>query len=182
MLLQEHFSEKVIFRNVPVNYLARSAGLILWKLLWSKVKSKIYANNQRTIDNLKTNIRNVIFEIWIQMCENVMISFSFHNFNKDVFQIKIKHLGGATMFVFFILKPKVLNRSPSIIRVLWQKPSTKVLLNLGHIFLVLRRYNFNEMLCFVSFLSYFEREFMALFGYTSPFKRICKIILIIVLL
>lgn len=76
-LLQEHFGEKVISRNGPVIYPARSCDLTPCDFfLWGYVKSKVYANNPRTIEDLKTNIRNVIREIPVQMCENVMLNWT----------------------------------------------------------------------------------------------------------
>ncbi|KOC60088.1 hypothetical protein WH47_09086 [Habropoda laboriosa] len=38
--------------------------------LWGFLKSKIYANNPKTIDELKNNITAAINEIEFQLCEN----------------------------------------------------------------------------------------------------------------
>ncbi|KOC63762.1 hypothetical protein WH47_02788 [Habropoda laboriosa] len=40
--------------------------------LWGFLKSKVYANNPKTIDELKNNITAAINEIEFQLCENVM--------------------------------------------------------------------------------------------------------------
>ncbi|KOC60664.1 hypothetical protein WH47_07117, partial [Habropoda laboriosa] len=40
--------------------------------LWGFLKSKVYANDPKTIDELKNNITAAINEIEFQLCENVM--------------------------------------------------------------------------------------------------------------
>lgn len=46
-------------------------------LIWGYVKLKVYASYARTIEVLKTNISNVIREIPFQMCENVMLNWTY---------------------------------------------------------------------------------------------------------
>ncbi|KOC70328.1 hypothetical protein WH47_02831, partial [Habropoda laboriosa] len=40
--------------------------------LWGFLKSKVYDNNPRTVDELKNNITAAINEIEFQLCANVM--------------------------------------------------------------------------------------------------------------
>lgn len=68
-------------------------------LLWGYVKGKIYANNPKTIPELKNNISGVIDEIGTKLCENVMQNFEKKKtgFNEKVI-CKIENLVLLTSF------------------------------------------------------------------------------------
>ncbi|CAK9827801.1 hypothetical protein ANTRET_LOCUS5451 [Anthophora retusa] len=72
-LLKEMFNGRVISRGGDINWPPRSCDLTpLDFFLWGFLKSKVYANNPKTIDELKNNIIAAINEIEFQLCENVM--------------------------------------------------------------------------------------------------------------
>jgi Helix-turn-helix domain (DUF4817) len=72
-LLKEKFDERVISRNGPVNWPARSCDLTpLDFFLWGYVKSQVYANKPATLDALRVNIERAIADIRADLCEKVM--------------------------------------------------------------------------------------------------------------
>ncbi|KOC64644.1 hypothetical protein WH47_12108 [Habropoda laboriosa] len=73
MKFQVLFNGRVISRGGDINWPPRSCDLTpLDFLLWGFLKSKVYANNPKTIDELKNNITAAIDETEFQLCENVM--------------------------------------------------------------------------------------------------------------
>lgn len=72
-LLKEHFGEKIISRNGPVNWPPRSCDLTpLDYFLWGYVKSLVYADKPATIDALEANITRTIADIRPQLLEKVV--------------------------------------------------------------------------------------------------------------
>ncbi|CAK9811660.1 Transposable element Tc3 transposase [Anthophora quadrimaculata] len=72
-LLTEMFNGHIISRGGDINWPPRSCDLTpLDFFLWGFLKSKVYANNPKTIDELKNNITAAINEVEFQLCENVM--------------------------------------------------------------------------------------------------------------
>jgi hypothetical protein len=75
--------------------------------LWGFVKSRVYANKQQTVPELKAEIRRVIGEIELQLCGNVI-----ENFIKRASVCQQSHGGrvsdivfhNKSQFVYFILK------------------------------------------------------------------------------
>jgi len=60
-LLREQFGESLISRNGPHNWPQRSCDLTpLDYFLWGYVKSRVYGNKPKTIDELEANIRTTI--------------------------------------------------------------------------------------------------------------------------
>ncbi|KOC62693.1 hypothetical protein WH47_05252 [Habropoda laboriosa] len=67
------FNGRVISRGGDINWPPRSCDLTpLDFFLRGFLKSKVYANNPKTIDELKNNITASINETEFQLCENVM--------------------------------------------------------------------------------------------------------------
>ncbi|KOC60767.1 hypothetical protein WH47_06913 [Habropoda laboriosa] len=66
------FNGRVISRGGGINWPLRSCDLTLDFFLWGFLKSKVYANNPKTIDELKKNITAAIDESEFQLCKNVM--------------------------------------------------------------------------------------------------------------
>ena len=72
-LLRGKFGEAIISRNGPFNWPPRSCDLTpLDYFLWGYVKSKVYANNPSTIQELETNIRATIAAIPLEMLHRVI--------------------------------------------------------------------------------------------------------------
>ncbi|KOC58819.1 hypothetical protein WH47_02294 [Habropoda laboriosa] len=66
------FNGRVISRGGDINWPPRSCDLTpLDFFLRGFLKSEVYANNPKTIDELKNNITAAIDEIEFQLCENV---------------------------------------------------------------------------------------------------------------
>ncbi|KOC69520.1 hypothetical protein WH47_05463 [Habropoda laboriosa] len=87
-LLKEMFNGRVISRGGDINWPPRSCDLTpLDFFLWGFLKSKVYANNPKTIDELKNNIAAAINEIEFQLCENVL-----ENWAKRIGLVKKSHL------------------------------------------------------------------------------------------
>lgn len=75
-LLQEKFPGRLISRLADVNWPPRSCDLTpLDFFLWGYAKDRVYANNPQTLDELKTNIRNVMAEIPPEMCRKVIENY-----------------------------------------------------------------------------------------------------------
>ncbi|CAK9796118.1 hypothetical protein ANTQUA_LOCUS625 [Anthophora quadrimaculata] len=70
--VQNRPSERTIRRIVEKFEETGSVCDITHFFLWGFLKSKVYANNPKTIDELKNNITATINEIEFQLCENVM--------------------------------------------------------------------------------------------------------------
>ncbi|GFV90078.1 uncharacterized protein TNCV_4377941 [Trichonephila clavipes] len=69
-LLKDTFGDRLISRFGPVNWPPRSCDLTpLDYVLWSYVKSLVYADKPQTLDHLEDNIRRVIAHIRPQMLE-----------------------------------------------------------------------------------------------------------------
>jgi len=97
-LLHQTFPQRLISRNGDVNWPARSCDLTpLDYFLWGYVKSVVYRNNPRTIDELKAEIIQVIGEIEPQLCENVI-----HNFDKRITYCKAARGGHLSDILFKI--------------------------------------------------------------------------------
>lgn len=72
-LLREHFGERLISLNGPVDWPPRSCDITpLDFFLWGYVKSKVYANKPTTIEALEENIRREIGQIPVLMLERVI--------------------------------------------------------------------------------------------------------------
>ncbi|GFU98566.1 DUF4817 domain-containing protein [Trichonephila clavipes] len=72
-LLKDTFGDRLISRFGPVNWPPRSCDLTpLDYILWSYVKSLVYADKPQTLDHLEDNIRRVIADIRPQMLEKVI--------------------------------------------------------------------------------------------------------------
>lgn len=72
-LLKGKFNEKIISRNGPVNWPARSCDLTpLDYFLWGYLKSQVYANKPTTLEALRVNIETAIANIRADLCEKVM--------------------------------------------------------------------------------------------------------------
>jgi len=75
-LLKSKFGDKLISKNGPVNWPARSCDLtFLDYFLWGYVKSQIYADKPATINALESNISRVILDIQPAILENVTMDF-----------------------------------------------------------------------------------------------------------
>lgn len=75
-LLTQKLGDRVISRNGPVNWPARSCDLTpLDYFLWGYLKSKVYANKPATIQALKNNIIAEINTIQAAICEKVIENF-----------------------------------------------------------------------------------------------------------
>ena len=75
-LLQEKLPGRLISRLADVNWPPRSCDLTpLDFFLWGYAKDRVYANNPQTLDELKTNIRNVMAEIPPEMCRKVIENY-----------------------------------------------------------------------------------------------------------
>ena len=95
-LLQSKFPGRVLSRNGDINWPPRSCDLSpLDFFLWGYVKGKVYANNPRTIQELKNNIQNVIHEMEPQLCKNAM-----QNFNKRMVLCQMSRGGHLFDIVF----------------------------------------------------------------------------------
>ena len=71
-LLKSKFGDKLISRNGPVNWPARSCDLTpLDYFLWGYVKSLVYADKPATIDALEANIVRVLRDIRPAVLEKV---------------------------------------------------------------------------------------------------------------
>ncbi|GFV97461.1 putative DD41D transposase [Trichonephila clavipes] len=76
-LLKDTFGDRLISRFGPVNWPPRSCDLTpLDYFLWGYVKSLVYADKPQTLDHLEDNIRHVIANIWPQMLEKVIESWT----------------------------------------------------------------------------------------------------------
>ncbi|GFV93854.1 putative DD41D transposase [Trichonephila clavipes] len=76
-LLKDTFSDRLISRFGPVKWPPRSCDLTpLDYFLWCYVKSLFYADKPQTLDHLEDNIRRVIADIWPQMLEKVIESWT----------------------------------------------------------------------------------------------------------
>lgn len=72
-LLREKFGESIISRNSPIAWPPRSCDLTpLDFFLWGYVKSQVYGNKPRTLNDLKTNIERVIAGIRGDMLKKVV--------------------------------------------------------------------------------------------------------------
>ncbi|GFU88303.1 putative transposable element [Trichonephila clavipes] len=72
-LLKDTFGDRLISRFGPVNWPPRSCDLTpLDYFLWGYVKSLVYADKPRTLENLEDTIRRVIADIRPQMLEKVI--------------------------------------------------------------------------------------------------------------
>ena len=70
-LLKETICEGLISRNDPINWPPRSCDLTpLDYFLWGYVKSLVYADKPKTLDDLKVNIECVIADIRPQILDN----------------------------------------------------------------------------------------------------------------
>ena len=68
-LLETKLGERVISRNGPVGWPARSCDLTpLDYYLWGYVKSMVYANKPATIDEVRTNIEREIAAVSAEVC------------------------------------------------------------------------------------------------------------------
>ncbi|KOC63842.1 hypothetical protein WH47_01172 [Habropoda laboriosa] len=91
------FNGRVISRGGGINWPQRSCDLTpLNCFLWGFLKSKVYANNPKTIDELKSNITAAINEIEFQLCENAM-----ENWVKRNGLMKEKNRGGHLNDIVF---------------------------------------------------------------------------------
>ena len=71
-LLKGKFDERVISRNVPVEWPPRSFDLTpLDFFLWGHIKSLVYANKPATLDNIQREIANVA----VKMCARVVANW-----------------------------------------------------------------------------------------------------------
>lgn len=76
-LLRQQFGESLISRNGPHNWPPRSCDLTpLDYFLWGYVKSKVYANKPKTLDELEANIRATIAAIPPDMIHRVIENWS----------------------------------------------------------------------------------------------------------
>ena len=67
------FGERVISRNGPVGWPARSCDLTpLDYFLWGYVKSMVYANKPAMIDELRTNIEREIAAVSADLCLKIV--------------------------------------------------------------------------------------------------------------
>lgn len=72
-LLKEHFDDQIISLRGPVNWPPRSCDLTpLDYFLWGYVKSQVYVDKPRTINDLEDNITRVINGIPADMLERVL--------------------------------------------------------------------------------------------------------------
>ena len=72
-LLKGKFGERVISRNVPVEWSSRSCDLTpLDFFLWGHMKSLIYVNKPATLGDLKDNIQREIANVPVEMCAKVV--------------------------------------------------------------------------------------------------------------
>jgi len=72
-LLREQFGESLISRNGVHNWPPRSCDLTpLDYFLWGYVKSRVYGNKPKTIDELEANIRTIIAAIPPDMLHRVI--------------------------------------------------------------------------------------------------------------
>ena len=72
-LLTEMFQDRIISRNSDFEWPPRSPDLTasdFW--LWGYLKDKVYVNKPRTIQELKSNIRQEILSVPPQMLRSVM--------------------------------------------------------------------------------------------------------------
>ena len=75
-LLLEKFPDRIISRDSVVNRRPRSCDLTPWNyFLQGYVKNRVYVDNAKSIEDLKTNIRRVIGEIESKLCKNVNENF-----------------------------------------------------------------------------------------------------------
>lgn len=75
-LLQEKFPGRVISRFGDVNWPPRSCDLTpLDFFLWGYAKDRVYADNPLTLEHLKNNIREVIAEIPVEICQKVIKNY-----------------------------------------------------------------------------------------------------------
>ena len=72
-LLRGKFAERVISRNVPVEWPPLSCNLTpLDFFLCGHTKSLVYANKPATLDDLKDNIQREIANVPVEMCARVI--------------------------------------------------------------------------------------------------------------
>ncbi|KZC03780.1 hypothetical protein WN55_04236, partial [Dufourea novaeangliae] len=72
-VLQEQFDERIILRNATVSWSPRCCDLTpLDYLLWSYLKSMVYANKPRTLDALRLNIERCIRDIRSELLHKVI--------------------------------------------------------------------------------------------------------------
>lgn len=75
-ILQEAFPNRLISRNGNLPWPARSPDIAIPDFfLWGYLKSKVYVNKPRNLEDLKTNIRNEINAIPRQILNAVMMNF-----------------------------------------------------------------------------------------------------------
>ena len=87
--LRNLFGNHVISRNGDIPWPARSPDLTACDLfLWGYLKSKVFANKPRNIQELKTAIREEIANITVEMLQRVMRNF------KEQLQ-ECMHVGGG---------------------------------------------------------------------------------------
>lgn len=68
-LFKRKLNNRVISRNGPVEWPSRSCGLTpLDYLLWGYVKSLVYTNKPRTLNELRNNIKREIANVSADMC------------------------------------------------------------------------------------------------------------------
>ena len=72
-LLREHFSGRLISLRGDLEWPPRSPDLTPCDFfLWGYLKSRVFNNRPRTLDDLKTNIREEVANIPVDMLERVM--------------------------------------------------------------------------------------------------------------
>ena len=75
-LLREKFPGRVLSRNGDQNWPPRSCDLTPCDyFLWGYLKSHVYANKPRTVQELREEIQRFISYIDRQMCERVIMHF-----------------------------------------------------------------------------------------------------------
>lgn len=76
VLLRGRFQDRVISRNSDHQWPPRSCDLTPCDFyLWGYLKSLVYANKPRTINDLKEEIRRVVGQIEVETCRAVMANF-----------------------------------------------------------------------------------------------------------
>ena len=76
LLLRERFQDRVISRNSDHQWPPRSCDLTPCDFfLWGHLKSLVYANKPRNINDLKEEIRRVVSEMEVETCRAVVVNF-----------------------------------------------------------------------------------------------------------
>ena len=76
-LLKAKFGNRIISRNGPINWPARSCDLTACDFfLWVFLKDWVYANAAKTTEALKGNILDNIRLITPEMCQNVIKNYN----------------------------------------------------------------------------------------------------------